>query len=109
MPEVEERIRATAALLAEPNRVELLTRLAAGPSYPSDLATALGLSAQSVSKHLTRLRSGGLVATHREGRRIRYEVASPEVARLLHDLGHLGPAPTPRNALTVPAPTKEHP
>jgi DNA-binding transcriptional ArsR family regulator len=72
--------------LADESRRRLLVALADGPAYPSDLADELGLTRANVSNHLSCLRGCGLVKTQPEGRRVRYELADPKLARVLRDL-----------------------
>jgi DNA-binding transcriptional ArsR family regulator len=72
--------------LSDPTRSRVLLALREGPSYPSDLADALGVSRQSLSNHLTCLRGCGLVVAVPEGRRARYELADSRLAHALGDL-----------------------
>lgn len=72
--------------LADPNRCGILLSLRERPCYPSDLAVALGLTKANVSNHLACLRGCGLVLATQEGRRQRYELASPLLAHALDDL-----------------------
>ena len=57
-----------------------------GPAYPSELADDLGLTRANVSNHLTCLRGCGIVVARPEGRRVRYELADPRLAKVLRDL-----------------------
>jgi ArsR family transcriptional regulator len=68
-------------VLAHPTRLELLHRLANGPTEVSRLAAAIGISQPNVSQHLAVLRSAGLVQPDRHGREIRYGLADPDVLR----------------------------
>lgn len=72
--------------LADPIRRQVLLRLLEGPSYPSDLLDAIDTSQSNLSNHLACLRGCGLVRTEREGRRVRYELASDALAHALNDL-----------------------
>jgi ArsR family transcriptional regulator, cadmium/lead-responsive transcriptional repressor len=72
--------------LADPSRRRILRILLDGPAYPADLADALATGRSHVSNHLACLRGCGLVRTTREGRQIRYELASPRLAHALADL-----------------------
>lgn len=69
--------------LADPTRRLILLRLLSEPAYPADLADALSTTRPNVSNHLTCLRGCGLVRTTREGRQIRYELASEALAGAL--------------------------
>ncbi|WP_370329471.1 ArsR/SmtB family transcription factor [Mycolicibacterium hippocampi] len=72
--------------LSDPTRTEILLILREGPGYPSDLADRIGVSRQILSNHLACLRGCGLVVACPEGRRSRYELADPRIARALDDL-----------------------
>ena len=72
--------------LADPTRRRILLLLLDGPTYPADLAEHLGVGRTNVSNHLTCLRGCGLVRATREGRQVRYDLASPRLAHALTDL-----------------------
>lgn len=72
--------------LADPIRRQVLLALLDGPSYPGDLLDQLDTSQSNLSNHLACLRGCGLVTTEREGRRVRYELASPHLVHALEDL-----------------------
>ncbi|MFV2065305.1 MAG: ArsR/SmtB family transcription factor [Chloroflexota bacterium] len=66
-----EDLRAVAVVhkaLADPTRLRILQRLAAGEGSVSDLMRHVDLSQPLVSWHLRRLRTAGLVETRRQGR-----------------------------------------
>jgi ArsR family transcriptional regulator, cadmium/lead-responsive transcriptional repressor len=77
------------AALADTTRRRILIRLLDGPSYPAELADALGASRSNVSNHLACLRGCGLVSTAREGRQVRYQLSDPRLARALRSLAGL--------------------
>jgi DNA-binding transcriptional ArsR family regulator len=72
--------------LADPTRRRILVTLLAGPAYPADLAEALATGRTNISNHLACLRGCGLVRSERQGRQVRYELASPRLAHALADL-----------------------
>ena len=72
--------------LADPTRRRILLRLLDGPAYPAELADALGAGRTNISNHLACLGGCGLVRTDREGRQVRYQLASPRLAHALTDL-----------------------
>ena len=72
--------------LADPTRRRILVALLDGPAYPADLADRLDASRPNVSNHLACLRGCGLVRTEREGRQVRYELASGRLVHALQDL-----------------------
>ena len=72
------------ALLADPTRLTLLTCIkAAGPISVSDLAAATGINDATVSQTLRHLRASQTVIAEREGRVVRYRLASTPIAELL--------------------------
>jgi ArsR family transcriptional regulator, lead/cadmium/zinc/bismuth-responsive transcriptional repressor len=72
------------AVLADPTRLVLLTCIeAAGPISVSDLAAATGISDTTVSQALRYLRATQTVTTERDGRIIRYRLASTPISALL--------------------------
>ncbi|MFI1913826.1 ArsR/SmtB family transcription factor [Nocardia sp. NPDC020380] len=72
--------------LSDPTRTQILLTLSTAPSYPSELADQIGVSRQILSNHLACLRGCGLVVAVPEGRKSRYELADPRIARALTDL-----------------------
>ena len=83
----QEAIQARArqfAVLADPTRLTLLTCIkAAGPISVSDLAAATGINDTTVSQTLRYLRASQTVVAERDGRVVRYRLASTPVAELL--------------------------
>jgi ArsR family transcriptional regulator, lead/cadmium/zinc/bismuth-responsive transcriptional repressor len=72
------------ALLGDPTRLMLLTCIeAAGPISVSDLAAATGINDTTVSQTLRYLRASEAVTAERDGRVIRYRLASTQIAALL--------------------------
>ncbi|MEV0966031.1 MULTISPECIES: helix-turn-helix transcriptional regulator [unclassified Streptomyces] len=72
--------------LADPIRCRVLLALRDAPTYPADLADALGISRTRLSNHLTCLRGCGLVVAVPDGRRTRYEIADERLGHALDDL-----------------------
>jgi DNA-binding transcriptional ArsR family regulator len=72
--------------LSDATRSRILMALSEAPSYPADLADALGVTRQSMSNHLACLRGCGLVVAVPEGRRTRYELADARLGHALADL-----------------------
>jgi DNA-binding transcriptional ArsR family regulator len=72
--------------LADPTRRRILLALLDGGAYPADLANQFDTSRTNLSNHLACLRGCGLVRAEREGRQVRYELASEHLAHALRDL-----------------------
>lgn len=72
--------------MSDPTRRRILLTLLDGPGYPADLAEALGVGRANMSNHLACLRGCGLVRAAREGRQVRYELASPRLKHAMQDL-----------------------
>ena len=69
--------------LADPARLGLLVQLRGGPRSAGELARACGLSPSNASNHLQCLLECGLVRVEPRGRHNLYQLADPELARLL--------------------------
>ena len=69
--------------LADPARLAIVRRLAAGEARVVDLTGELGLAQSTVSKHLACLRDCGLVQARPVGRASVYSLAQPALADLL--------------------------
>ncbi|NUU21710.1 MAG: metalloregulator ArsR/SmtB family transcription factor [Streptomycetaceae bacterium] len=72
----------TGKALSNGKRLELLDLLAQGERGVDALARAAGLGLTTASAHLQALKQAGLVATRRDGVRIHYRLAGPDVAAL---------------------------
>jgi DNA-binding transcriptional ArsR family regulator len=81
-----ETLERVGTALADPTRRRILLILTAGSAYPADLADQLGVGRTNISNHLTCLRGCGLVRATREGRQVRYDLASHRLAHALADL-----------------------
>ena len=62
--------------LGDENRVRILMLLRKRDLCVLEIMGALGLSQPLVSSHLAVLRTAGLVASHKEGRRVRYALST---------------------------------
>ncbi len=86
-------------MLGQPLRVKLLDRLATQTQAITvqELVGSLETTQQNVSQHLGILQRAGIVARHKEGTRVRYELVDPRIVPLLeraesslaHHLGQL--------------------
>lgn len=78
------RIAATAALLGDPARANILAALMDGRSLTAkELAYAAHVTPQTASGHLAKLSEGGLLSAEKQGRHRYYRLASPLVGQLL--------------------------
>ena len=68
--------------LGSGKRLELIDLLAQGERSVDALARAAGLGVTTCSAHLQTLRQAGLVAIRRDGTKIHYRLAGPDVAAL---------------------------
>lgn len=69
--------------LADPARLAIVRRLAAGEARVAELTRDLGLAQSTVSSHVGCLRDCGLVEGRMDGRRVYYSLARPELLDLL--------------------------
>lgn len=69
--------------LGHPARVRILEILVEGEQPVSRLLVDTGLEPSSLSQHLNVLKSTGLVASHRVGNGVTYQVTDPSVGEFL--------------------------
>jgi rhodanese-related sulfurtransferase/DNA-binding HxlR family transcriptional regulator len=81
-----EAIALMGKAFASPRRLELIDLLAQGPRTVEELARASGQSTANASQHLQALHASGLVVRNRDGTRVRYSLAGPDVTRLWLEL-----------------------
>lgn len=90
-------IPAVAFLMSDPTRWAMLAALLDGRARPAgELAYAAGVSAQTASSHLAKLRDGGLVAMEKEGRHRYFRLAGAHVAQAIEQLATVQPLPQTR-------------
>ena len=80
---LERQVRICKAF-ANTTRLHMLDLLEDGEWSASDLQRALSITKPNLSQHLAILKSAGMVATRREGKRIYCFLAMPEVKRVCH-------------------------
>lgn len=90
-----------AALLADRTRADICLALVDGRAWTAgELARHTGVAPSTATEHLDRLRDGGLVVEHRQGRHRYLRLAGPQVAELLETMvAHLGPPAAPVTGL----------
>ncbi len=88
-------IAATAALLGDPARANILAALMDGRALTAkELAFAAHVTPQTASGHLAKLADGGLLAAEKQGRHRYYRLASPLVGQMLESVMAVrGPGP----------------
>jgi ArsR family transcriptional regulator, lead/cadmium/zinc/bismuth-responsive transcriptional repressor len=83
-PEVIQARARLFAVLGDATRLMILSCIkAAGPISVSDLAAATGVNDATVSQTLRYLRASQIVAARRDGRVVRYQLTSNDIAALL--------------------------
>ncbi len=82
MSKVAERL----AVLGQVVRLRLVEQLARGTATPQELADALGLNQQNVSKHLQILHRAGLVTRRPDGANVFYALKDDSTVKLLEDV-----------------------
>jgi DNA-binding transcriptional ArsR family regulator len=80
-------IAGIAALIGDPARAEVLTALSSNRAYTAtELAQVAGVTKQTISTHLAKLRQAGLIAVEDRGRYRYFRLADRDVAQLLESL-----------------------
>lgn len=89
------RIAATAALLGDPARANMLAALLDGRALTAkELAYTAHVTPQTASGHLAKLAEGGLLTGEKQGRHRYYRLASPLVGQMLEGvMAVAGPEP----------------
>ncbi|MFI9414376.1 ArsR/SmtB family transcription factor [Nocardia gamkensis] len=101
MPTRGTELAGLAALLADRTRADICLALVDGRAWTAgELARHTGVAPSTATEHLDRLRDGGLVVEHRQGRHRYLRLAGPQVAELLETMvAHLGPPAAPVTGL----------
>ena len=81
-PAAADELAGTFKALADPTRVAIVNRLAAGQVCVCDLTSAFDLSQPTVSHHLEVLRDAGLVESERRGTWAYYQLVPDAIERL---------------------------
>ena len=84
-----EQLAGVARSLGSAHRLELLELLAQTERSVEELASLSGLTLANASQHLQQLRRFGVVEARREGQRVIYKLADPEVVVLLGALSRV--------------------
>lgn len=87
---ISTRLRASLLqALAHPNRIRILEAIRRGHTCSCEIAPELGMEQSNLSRHMKILVDSGVLVPQREGVRINYEIADPELYRLLDLSGEL--------------------
>lgn len=78
------RAAAIARALADPKRLCVVEKLAAGERSVSDLSREVGCQVPNMSQHLAVLRSAGMVVSRREGSTVYYRLVDDRVIDAYH-------------------------
>jgi ArsR family transcriptional regulator, lead/cadmium/zinc/bismuth-responsive transcriptional repressor len=70
-------------VIADPNRLRIVTALNVSELCVCDIAASVGLSESAVSHHLRSLRDAGLVRNRRDGRMMLYSLDDDHVTSIL--------------------------
>ena len=95
-----------ATLIGDPARANMLTALMSGKALTvSELAEEAGVTIQTASSHLSKLKDGGLLRPRKQGRHKYFALANDDVAHVLEGLmglaagtGHVRKRTGPRDA-----------
>ena len=70
-------------VLSNPDRLMILCQLSLGEKRVGELEEILGIVQPTLSQQLTVLRDEELVNTHRDGKNIYYQIASPQALAVM--------------------------
>lgn len=104
MTEREKRLANSRArvfkALAHPSRMHIVSMLSSGPKNVGELTTAVGFDISTVSKHLSLLRTAGVVVAETRGRWVYYSLfcsCIPEFINCVDEIVRRTPAPKKRH------------
>ena len=80
---IAEKMAEFLGAISHPNRIRIIEELYAGEKDVNGLQTILGTSHSTVSQHLSVLKANKVVKPRKEGNRVLYRLAQPEVASWL--------------------------
>lgn len=72
--------------MGHPVRLEILSRLKNNECCVNKLTEILGVPQSTISQHLARLRSAGILEPRKEGVRTCYRIVDPRAQEILHIL-----------------------
>jgi ArsR family transcriptional regulator len=81
-----ERVARVLKMMANPVRLRILCLVGEGERPVGEIAHTLGMREAAASQQLAQLRMEGLVLTRKEGQRVLYRLATPEIYRVLSTL-----------------------
>jgi ArsR family transcriptional regulator len=70
-------------ILGDPNRIKIIELLRNGELCQCDIIPYVGQSQPTVSRHLGLLEAYGILSRRKEGTRVMYKIANPNVLRIL--------------------------
>ena len=68
--------------LSNATRLQIIDILQEGPKPVNEIAATVGAPQPTVSRHLSVLRSGGLLTSERRGTEVYYEITNPKVVKV---------------------------
>jgi DNA-binding transcriptional ArsR family regulator len=68
--------------LSQAIRLRIIHALKEGPKSVNEIATIVGSSQPTVSRHLALLRSTDLLTAHRKGAEVFYEITNPQLVEI---------------------------
>ena len=85
--EVAEDIQVDVArvlkVLGDPNRIKIIELLRDGEHCQCDIIPFIGQSQPTVSRHLNMLEENGILVSRKDGVRVLYKIADPNVLRIV--------------------------
>jgi DNA-binding transcriptional ArsR family regulator len=86
MAGTEPAVAEIAALVGNPARANIMMALANGRALTAELAYVAGVSAQTTSGHLAKLREANLLSLTKQGRHSYFRLSSPKIARMIESI-----------------------
>ncbi|MBD3399535.1 MAG: metalloregulator ArsR/SmtB family transcription factor [Candidatus Coatesbacteria bacterium] len=74
--------------LGHPTRLRIVGLLSLGMRCVEEIRRELGLKQPNISQHLAVLRQNGIVNSERDGNRVCYSLANPDLIKIIVSLGN---------------------
>jgi ArsR family transcriptional regulator len=78
-----ERIAKILKILGDPNRIKIVELLRNGEMCQCDIIPIINQSQPTVSRHLSLLEENGVLVSRREGVKMIYNIANPNVLKII--------------------------
>ena len=81
--EIQVDVARVLKVLGDPNRIKIIELLRDGEHCQCDIIPFIGQSQPTISRHLRMLENNGILVSRKDGVRVIYKIADPNVLRIV--------------------------